>query len=405
MPLFDYTGQLLSGAAFQGTLEAADQQVAEDMLAEMGVRVTSIRPTQRTAYVAPLSLEEFTFFNEQLSTLTRVGVPLEEGLRQLASDVGSKKLKRLLLDLADELHVGATLEEALARHAGRFPAHYDRVVEAGLQTGDLGGTLAGLTTHLRLKSSARRAMVELVAYPLLVLTIAMVVATFIMMTVVPVLHELAQEIRLDMGWGLSAPATSSDFLYGLAHVWPTIVTVFVALLALGAILWTSTYLRGGGRWREALVRRVPGFSQVYWSSVLARFAHTSALAAHAGRPLPEMITAAGTASGSPALARATALAAEELTAGTPLQQAADAQRDIPALWTCAVSVAGPRGDLPGALAELARTYEARAEQWVLTLRHVLGPLLFLVIAFGIGGLVVSIVVAVARLMQSLMSWC
>ena len=103
MPLFDYTGQLQTGSTFHGTLEAETQQHAEAILADMGVRTTSLRPARRLAYVAPLSLDDFLFFNEQLAAMTKSGIPLQEGLRQLAADVGSRKLKRLLLDLADDL--------------------------------------------------------------------------------------------------------------------------------------------------------------------------------------------------------------------------------------------------------------------------------------------------------------
>jgi type IV pilus assembly protein PilC len=172
------------------------------------------------------------------------------------------------------------------------------------------------------------------------------------------------------------------------------------LLGLGLLLILLVLL-GGARLREMILLRLPGFAQVHWASVLARFAHTSALGAFSGVPLPELLAASGRASGSPALTEATRRAAEEITAGESLSDVASKYRRIPALWTCAVQVAGPRGDLPATLAELARTYELRAQQRASAVRLVLGPLLFLLVAAVVGGLIVGVLLVISTVLNTL----
>ena len=409
MPLFDYTGQLQTGSTFHGTLEAETQQHAEAILADMGVRTTSLRPARRLAYVAPLSLDDFLFFNEQLAAMTKAGIPLQEGLRQLAADVGSRKLKRLLLDLADDLAAGTPLEQAVAKQQRRFPTHYAGVIEAGLKTGDLGGTLYGVTAHLRLKSSVRRALIELAIYPLVILSFALVILSFVMRVVVP----QVQAVVLDMlgpgesvlgGFGRAprSPPISmglAEFIFGLAYAWPVIEIVLVLLLVGACVLFLATYLPGGRPLREWILRHIPGIAQIYWSSVLARFTHTSALAAHAGTPLPELIQTGGAASGSPALMAATQRIAQALETGDSLENAARQERDVPALWTCVVSTTAARGDLPAALSELARTCETRAEHWVRTMRIILGPILLLLVAGVLGFVIVGLGTAFTRMLQ------
>jgi len=384
MPLFDYTGQLPSGAAFQGTIEADAQEAAQATLARMGVRVLTLRAAKRTALVTPLSLDEFTFFNEQLAAMTKAAIPLEEGLRQLAADVGSRKLKRLLLDLAGELASGTPLEQALERHRRRFPPQYAGVVGAGLKTGDLGGTLYGLTTHLRLQSSVRRSVLEAGAYPLIVLLLALLLISFLMRQVVPKLLEMMDEMTADIGPSEAATAVYTAFR-AVANAWPWIEIPLWCALLLVILAFTLLYVPGIRPAPEWLVRHLPGFGGVYWSGVLARFAHTTALGAYSGTPLPELVAASGLASGSPALERATRRVAERLQAGDALPAAAAAEPLVPALWTCAVEVAAPRGDLAGTLAELARAYELRAQHCAATLRALMGPILFLVVACVLGG--------------------
>lgn len=412
MALFDYTGQLQSGRAFQGTLEADSRPQAEATLADMGVRITSLRATKRNAYVAPLSLDDLLLFNEQLAGLTRAQLPLEEGLRQLAADVGSGKLKRLLLELADDLRSGVTLEQALERQQARFPTEYADVVKAGLQTGDLGGVLHGLSTHLRLKSSSRRALFEVTVYPLTILVFAMLVLSFVMHSIVPNLRGLSRElwsIPISMGVKQLPPLVEAAYvaprvIFSVAAVWIYVEVTAIALAGAILMFYILTLLPGGRRLREWMVRRIPGIGQVYWSSVLARFAHTSALGAFSGTPLPDLLRAGGASSGSPSLSDSANRIAARVEQGTPLLDASSGERNLPRLWSYVVDVASRRGDLPASLQELAQTYEVRARRWADAVRIIVGPLLFLVVGGVIATTALGIVLALGGVIGSLSSF-
>ncbi|MGE0482000.1 MAG: type II secretion system F family protein [Phycisphaerae bacterium] len=402
MPLFDYTGQLESGEAFSGTIECASFGAAQQALAGLGVWVTSLRPTDRNGYVAPLALDDFLFFNEQVAAISKAEIPLEQGLRQLASDVASRRLKRLLLDLADDLSSGTPLESAIARQRGRFPASYAGVVQAGVRTGDLSGALYGVAAHLRIKSGVRRALVEIFTYPAVVLIAAFFVLSGVMRVILPALRDLMSDVR-GMGLG-NLPRLAIDgptALFALADAWPRVeagFAVVVAALVLGALFAS---FRVGAAFREWVLRRMPGVGRVYWASVLARFTHTAALGAHAALPLPEIMDSSGAASGSRELAVAARRAAERMRAGASVEAALAPERSIPALWTCVVRSTAARGELPAALAELARAYEQRAAQWTSLLRIILGPLLLLLLAGTFGALFSIVFLAFGGIIQAL----
>lgn len=407
MQLYDYMGQLASGASFQGTLEAENEAGARATLVQMGVRTASLRPAKRNAFVSPLSLDDFQFLNEQIAALTRGGVPLEEGLRQAAADVASRKLKRLLLDLAGDLARGVPLPKALEALEGRFPTQYANVVKAGLQSGDLGGTLYGLAAHLRLTDSARRAMLELAAYPLAVLALALGVLSLLLRVLVPKVAELAGDLMGGV-YPISGPGSPpprvplfSQWMFEAARYWPTIEIVLWSLLGLTVLALVTNPIPLGRTLREWVIRRIPGVKRAYVASTLARFSHTCALGAYSGLPLPELISAGGAASGSHYLDAATRRAAQRLREGQSLDVAAAAEPLIPALWTCVVRAAAPRGELAAALTDLARTYESRAESWVRTVRILLGPLLLLVVGLFLGLVITGIGATFGYLIASL----
>ena len=402
MPLYDYSGQASSGALFQGTLEAEDVDAARIMLERIGVRIDALCLANRAAFVTPLSLAELTFFNEQLAALTRAELPLEQGLRQLAADVGSRKLKRLVLDLASDLEAGQSLPQALEKQSLRFPGGYPGVVRAGLDTGDLPGVLHAVSTELRLRSSFRRALLEVVTYPLLVLVLAWFVASFLMRYVLPLFVQTLRDIREDAGFAVN-PTFGDPVLFSFVSAWPAIETLFLAALAILIVIAIIAAIPGNGPFRERVLRRVPGVSQVYWAGVLARFAHTTAIAAYSGTPLPALIRAGGRASGSPALEDSATRVAQRIERGDALSAAIGDEPTVPALWACAVETASPRGDLPAVLGELGRTYEQHADQAVAAMRAVLGPALLIFMAVTIGGLVAALLSSISWMITVLQS--
>lgn len=406
MPLFDYAGQLQNGTTLDGTLRAESSARAEEILAGMGVRVTALRAANRRSFVAPLSVDDMVFLNDNIAAMARSGLPLDEGLRKLAAECGSSRLKRLILDVAEDLASGQPLEQSVARHARRFPTEYAGVIAAGIRTGDLGGSLYALSTQLRLRSDVRRIIWEVVAYPLTVLIFTATLMSLFMRFLVPQLLALRDEIigfRRDIGViPSSAEATfHNPALYRLWGVWPGVematLLAIVALIVLGFVL----SLPASRRARESVLRILPGVSGIYRASILARFAHVCALGARTGTPLPELIAAGAAASGSRQLTEAAERVTARLNAGATLAEAAQNEPEIPALFSAVVSSSGSTGGLPGALQELALMYEQRAKQRAAALRIVFGPVLFLVVSSTIGGVIGSIMMLVVNLIQIL----
>ncbi|MFN0137311.1 MAG: type II secretion system F family protein, partial [Phycisphaerae bacterium] len=256
----------------------------------------------------------------------------------------------------------------------RFPASYAGTIAAGIRSGDLGGTLYAVSSHLRLKGEVRRAMIEIIAYPAIVIVCAGCIISFLMRGLVPEIHKMY------MDWGVKTLPLPTEFMVAVARVWHWVELGLLGVFAVAAALMIALNLPRMGGLREHLVRSLPGLGSVYWSSVLARFTHTSSLAALHGEPLDALLRSAGAASGSPALALAASRAATALAGGRSVADAVSAEPAIPALWRCVVESAGARGDLPGAMRELARAYEIRAEQRARIFRALFAP--FLLISIG-----------------------
>lgn len=390
MPWFEYEGQCPNGTAISGRVEAADHDSARNMLAEtMGVTLTDIRRVKQPPPRVAIGDDDFTFFNEQLASLASAGIALDEGLEQLGKDVRSGKLRKFIDAIVTDLRNGVTLEDAIAKHETGLPVLYSRVIHAGVQNGQLPGTLLGLNQHLRLMGQTRRILWETLSYPIFLMFVALLIISFFFLKLVPQFKEILS----DFGATLPAPTL---LLLRMSDAYPQ-------LLATGAVITIGTILvwqllrtsRGGRITRELVVSHMPVVGNVYRASLTSRFVRSVATSILAGIPLPESLRLAGGVTGSPGLEAESDRVARAVEEGNSVFEATQLCVFVPAIFGYTVQLALGRSMLPSALLQLAETYEARASHFQATLRLVLFPAVVAgvgcFIAFAVIGLFMPLV--------------
>src|SRR4030042_690836 len=144
MAVFRYDALTTAGRLMQGTIEAGSPQDASGQLSQMGLVINTLEKAEAQRPRTAIGRSEFLLFNQQLASITRAGIPLERGLRELAQDISSKSMRRLVEDIAADLEKGVPIEEAFAKRERYFPPLYGRILKAGVETGRLRGRLPSL---------------------------------------------------------------------------------------------------------------------------------------------------------------------------------------------------------------------------------------------------------------------
>ena len=144
MAIFEYDALTAEGKAMTGTLECPSSDEASSRLTAMGLQVQSLRKPPSSPPRTRIGRAEFLLFNQQLASITRSGLPLERGLRELAADMESASMKKLLTEVASELEAGATIDQVFEKRKHSVPPLYGRILEAGLKSGRLSEMLTSL---------------------------------------------------------------------------------------------------------------------------------------------------------------------------------------------------------------------------------------------------------------------
>jgi type IV pilus assembly protein PilC len=368
VPWFEYEGLAPGGTAVAGRIEAESHEAARRVLSEtMQVTLGEVRTAEVRPAKAPISAEEFQFFNEQLASLASAGLALDEGLQQLARDVDSPRLRRFIDDVVSDLRRGEPLEQAIGKHEAQLPVLYSRVIRAGIQTGRLPETLLDLNQHLRLMGQTRQVLWEILSYPVLLLAVGLTIVSVFFLAVVPQFRVIFS----DFGTDLPAPTA---LLMAVSEGFPTILIVGGLILACVVIGWRLLPRLPRGRpIREWILARVPIVGRVYRASLVSRFVRSVATGVQAGIPLPDALRLAGGVTGSPGLGAEADRVAAAVEQGGSIFNATQLCVWIPVIFGYTVQVALGRDALPAALLQLSESYESRATHYQSMLKVVLFP--------------------------------
>src|SRR3989442_1490309 len=127
-----------------------------------------------------MNYDEFAFFNQQLASMLRDGIPLEGALKQLCAGMREGKLRAEMEQLEAALAGGAPLKEALSRRA--LPEFYARMVEIGARSNDLPGVLTLLADHYHRANALWTRLKGLMVYPLIVVFVALGLTLLVSLT-------------------------------------------------------------------------------------------------------------------------------------------------------------------------------------------------------------------------------
>src|SRR5262245_59110184 len=151
---------------------------SEPVVSPDAIMATQPAPKSTPLTSAPLSADDLITLNEEIASMARAGLPLDQGLAVLAREMHSGRLRSVTQQLAADLRAGHTLPEALKRQEGRVPGYYAALLAAGIRAGKLSDVLRTLTMHARSVADFRASIFSALLYPTMVLILgaALIVA-------------------------------------------------------------------------------------------------------------------------------------------------------------------------------------------------------------------------------------
>lgn len=385
MAIFEYNSLTSAGRLMKGTIEAGTPEEAGEMLEQMQLSVNSIEAAKPQKLKTAIGRNEFLLFNQQLAAITKAGIPLERGLRELAADVGSKSMQKLIGDIAGELEAGVSIDEAFEKRQKRFPPLYGRILKAGVETGRLSEMLTSLNRHLDLANQTRRIIFEAMGYPAVILALSAAIITGVFVFIIPQFGPILSEM---IGGG-DLPKLTQLFLGMARNVVPFWATVAFLVTAVVLLFAACSSFGAGRRLKETLFLGIPVIGRVYHSSLLSRMAEAMAMMVSAGSDMPACLRLGSSSTGSEKLVLEGETLARQIEQGENILEAGQFCRVIPRLFLYSIQLGTQRNELQDNLYSLGRMYAEQARCGQARLQAILLPTMII----GVGGIVAMCVLS------------
>jgi type IV pilus assembly protein PilC len=255
----------------------------------------------------------------------------------------------------------------------------------------LSETIARLSSFLESSAKLRRKVKSALMYPVVVLSMSLIISIVLIMFVVPVFGEMFS----DFGQGLPAATQflldASDFLRGN---W---LVVFGGLG--GAVYvfkrWKKT--ENGERSMARFALNAPVFGKLNRLVVAARFARMLSQMMRSGVPIIGALKIVGGSTGNAIAGDVVYKAAEIVEKGEPLSTAMLNQTIYPISMVRMLQAGEKTGNINEMMDSIADYYEDEVDNMVAGLTSLLEPLLMAFLGILIGGLVISMFLPIFKM--------
>jgi type IV pilus assembly protein PilC len=331
-----------------------------------------------------VSGQDLVFFTRQLSIMLAAGLPILRCLKVLAEQTVNPKLKKVVLTIQEDIESGLPLWEAFGRHSHIFSSVYINMLKAGETAGVLDTVLNKLSYHLEKEQKFKAKLKSASIYPLFISVLAVVVVILIITLIMPSFVSIFESSGVQLPLPTRLLLGVSTFLKING---PLILIGFLSLILL--IRWVKGTTRGRFIYDRILVH-LPIFGKSIIRIAEARFARTLGILIRSGINVLQALEVVEEVVGNAVIGRAISGACRSIKEGDSITSPLQRSGLFEPLVTHMIAVGEETGRLDEILIHLSEYYEDELIHMLDNLVAIIEPLLILLVALVVGGVVIAI---------------
>ncbi len=337
-------------------------------------------------------------FTRQLATLIDAGLPLLRSLDVLGKQEKDPVLKKIISSISEGVQGGSTFSETLGGHPKVFNRLYINMVKAG----ELGGVLEIVLNRLaefqekaqKLRNKVKSAM----TYPVIVLSIAMLILVFLLAFIVPKFKEIFSDL---LGPNKPLPALTEVIMNLSANIvanWYIVISVIIALV----IGWKAFSSSPKGQViLDKLALKLPLFGDLTSKSSISRFSRTLGTLVTSGVPILQALLITRETAGNSVIADAVTKVHDAVKEGESIVTPLEACGVFPPMVISMVDVGEETGQLPDMLLKVADVFDDEVDNTVDALTSLLEPLMIVFLAVVVGTIVIALFLPMVDLLKNM----
>src|SRR3954453_15407719 len=390
MAAFAYDAINAQGLDISGVIHAPDVSAAREQLQMRGLLPQSLAeraaagergPAGAFKKVKPKALQVFA---RQFATMIAAGVSVVQALVTLEEQTEDKYLADVIADVRSDVEGGVILSKAMAQHPKVFNRLFVAMVEAGESSGTLDTVLDRVAMQIEKETQIKRRVKGAMIYPIVVITFASLVLTFMLLFIIPVFVKVFDTLNGELPKLTQIVMHAS---YALRHYW------FIIFPAIAGIIYGFRRLKqtehGRQLWDRFKLKIPMRIGDVVHKIALARFSRTLSTLVSSGVDIIRALEITGATSGNWVVEQSLADIRVRVHEGVPISQPLQEDPVFPPMVGQMVKIGEETGELDGMLGKVADFYEDEVHASIQSLTSIIEPILMIGVGIMVGTIVIS----------------
>lgn len=400
---FNYTGKK-EGQDISGLIEALNKPQAIAKLRAQKITVSKINEAKANGSSGGADPEIKTFlgmqlhsdklsdldvmmFSKKLETMMKADLPIMDSIllaRRQATKPGMIKLTNSIIE---DLNQGRPFSTALEKFPKNFDDSYVNMVKAGESSGTLALFLNKIVSLVEKKLKIIKDIKGALTYPIILLTVALLVTTVMLVKVVPVFEEIYGSLGVPLPAATQKVIAMSNFLTNPSQGGVLVMSIIAIVTTL---IFLNKKVYAVKKFFHGFSLKIPAFGPLVIKSIYAKLSMVLSNLLTAGVPIIEALEISSRVTTNILVREAIARIQEEILTGKNLSELFAGEKIFPMEFSEFMKVGERTGSVDEMFNSLATYYEAEVDNAVGALKQFIEPVMIVLIGALIAGLLLTL---------------
>jgi type IV pilus assembly protein PilC len=307
----------------------------------------------------------------------------------------NKRLQGVIEDIVASIEGGKSLTESFSKHPEVFDKVFLALISAGEASGTLDDSLRRVAAQQEKDAATMGKIKGALTYPIIVLVVIFAVMGFMLLTVVPQVEKLYDDLNKPLPWLTQGMVSMADFM--ITYWWLVIIILVVGIYFLRQYLRTASGIRA----MDIFKLNVPLFGGMFRKLYMARLSRTGQTLLSTGVAMLDMLRITSDAVNNTVIADSVNRAAEKVKGGKALSESLKAEDYILPLVPQMIKIGEQSGKIDEMMGKAAQVYEDELDEEIKTISTAIEPVLMVVLAVVAGGMVGAILFPIYSLVNTI----
>ena len=397
MAKFKYRAYTNEGDLVEGEIETSDISEVSSILLERQIVPYEIQSTNKSLFnfnfkfnkkTKSLSGQEIAEFTREIATLLEANIPVDQCLKIISSQTTRKKYNNLAKEILANLEEGSSLSDSFYNYGDVFNREYINIIRVGEKVGKVDLSLKDLADMLERRIEIKKRLQSALIYPSLLIIMALISTAVIIGILVPNIAPIFKENGQPIPSGL-------QFIIDIVDVWPIMFGMVIVLMVIFFVLiklskdrrdWLISF--------DKMTLNIPVAGNLISENTLARFSRTVGSMLKSGVPLIQCLESGHIAIQNNYFKTRFEDLTKQVTSGARLSHSMKDVEFIPSMVMQMVSIGEETGRLDEMFLRIANILEKKTQTTIERMMGLLTPILTIMIAAVVGGLIITVMNAV-----------